>query len=95
LVNGIGDGSFAPHRPITREEMAVLLHRYIKDIALPTGLALPFTDQAHISPWAVYAVMEIKAAGIITGHPDGSFAPQASATRADAAAIFSRFLISK
>jgi len=43
----------------------------------------PFTDQDSISSWARDGVMTIQAAGmIINGHPDGRFAPQDTATRA-------------
>ena len=94
LVSGIGNGNFAPDRPITRQEMAVMLHNYIvfRGIELPNGATGIFTDQDNISTWALEGVMAIQAAGIITGYPDGSFQPQGTATRAEVATIFARFL---
>jgi len=94
LVSGIGGGNFAPDRPITRQEMAVMLHNYItsRNISLPNGATPAFTDQNNISDWAVTAVTAIQAAGIITGHPNGNFAPTDTATRAEVATIFARYL---
>ena len=94
LVNGIGGGNFAPNQTITRQEMAVLLYRYIssRGMVLPQGAIAPFIDQDNISPWAVDEVRAIQAAGIISGHPDGRFAPQDTATRAEVATIFAQFL---
>ena len=84
----------APGRPITRQEMAVLLNNYIvsRNISLPQGATSLFTDQADISAWAVDGVSAIQVAEIISGYPDGSFNPSGTATRAEAATIFARFL---
>ncbi|MCL2409621.1 MAG: S-layer homology domain-containing protein, partial [Oscillospiraceae bacterium] len=94
LVQGVGNGNFQPGRAITREEMAVMLHNYVvsRNIALSQGVLHTFTDQAAISDWAVDGVRAIQEAGIIVGHPNGSFAPRATATRAEVATIFARFL---
>ena len=94
IVEGVGNDRFAPHSPITREQIAVMLYRFVnvKDIDIPQGAADTFADQAYISYWAVDAVRAIQAAGVIMGHPDGRFAPQGTATRAHVAAMFARLL---
>ncbi|MCL2592264.1 MAG: S-layer homology domain-containing protein, partial [Defluviitaleaceae bacterium] len=94
IVVGIGDGNFAPNQSITREEMAVMLYRFIEfvQLELPTGARRTFVDQGSISSWATEAVTTIQAMGIIMGRPDGTFDPQATATRAEVAAIFARFI---
>ena len=94
LASGVGGGNFAPEKPITREEMAVLLNNYIvsREIVIPQDTARSFADQNNISEWALNGVMAIRAAGIISGYPDGNFAPQNIATKAEVAAIFARFL---
>lgn len=55
LVKGVGDGLYAPDRPMTREELATLLRRSDallgRDTWLPDGAAL-CNDYADISPWA-------------------------------------------
>ena len=95
LVSGVGNGNFAPNRPITREEMAVMLNRYIvsRGIVLPQGETSLFADQNSMSYWAIEGVTAIQAAELITGHPDGRFAPQDTATRAEVATIFARFIV--
>ena len=94
IITGVGNGNFAPNTPVTREQMAVMLYRYaeIKGITLPSITSGSFTDQGNISYWAVDAVSAVQAAGIVTGRPDGRFDPQATATRAEVATIFARFL---
>jgi|GEM_PF-2335629 len=94
LVSGVGNNNFAPSRPITREEMVVMLNNFIvsRNIVLPQGETSLFTDHDSISAWAIEGVTAIQAAGIISGHPDDRFAPQDTATRAEVATIFARFL---
>jgi uncharacterized repeat protein (TIGR02543 family) len=94
IIQGMGDGTFAPDAPVTREQMAVILDRYAtaNSINLPSGQASPFSDAWNISDWAIDAVESIQAAGIVRGRDDGRFDPQATATRAEVAAIFARFL---
>ena len=95
VVSGMGDGSFEPHSLITREQMALMLYRYanIMGIEFTRGEVVAFADQGAISHWAVEAVLVIQGAGIVTGRPDGTFDPSATATRAEVATIFARFLL--
>lgn len=95
IVEGTGYGLFSPSQEITREQMAVMLLRYAEaaNIQLPQANAnLTFTDQGEVSPWAQHAVAIMQASGIVTGRPNGMFDPQATATRAEVAAIFARFI---
>ena len=94
IVEGVGNGNFAPNQPINREEMAVMLHRYanVMGITLPWNAGTMFADQNHISPWAVNGVNAMQRANIIFGRPNGNFDPQATATRAEVATLFARFL---
>jgi hypothetical protein len=95
IVSGVGENNFAPDTPITREQMAVMLYRFVQamNIELPLMFTpINFVDQNDISDWAVDAIRLIQSAGIVAGRPDGTFDPQATATRAEVAAIFARFL---
>ena len=94
IVTGTGDGNFDPNTPISREQMAVMLFRFIQimGIEIPLDVLTIFVDNYAISPWAVEAVATIQAMGIISGRPDGSFDPHTTATRGEVAAIFARFL---
>jgi len=94
VVLGIGGDLFAPHENVTREQMAAMLYRYTKimQIELSQGDAAQFADHKLISYWAIDAVMAIQDAGLIAGRPDGSFDPQATATRVEVATILARLL---
>jgi hypothetical protein len=94
LVSGVGGGLFAPHRPITHQEMAVILQRYsaFKGYDIPTNRdALRFTDAATISPWAGSAVQSLSAAGVLNGY-NNAFLPFDAVTRAEVAILFSNFI---
>ncbi len=97
--NGVAagsDGKFDPNAPITRQDIATILVRYADKVAsyiLPkTNSAVSFTDSANISSYASAAVTAMQQAGIISGNSDGSFAPTANATRAEAAKMIALLL---
>jgi uncharacterized membrane protein len=94
IVNGVGDNRFAPETSITREQMAVMLVNYVnyKGYTLPAEQTTTFSDEASISSWARDAVKMIQAAGIINGRPGNLYDPKATATRAEVATIFARFI---
>lgn len=46
-----------------------------------------FTDRTAISEWAQSAVASASASHVIDGYSDGSFKPQANATRAEAVTV--------
>ncbi|WP_312092223.1 5'-nucleotidase C-terminal domain-containing protein [Aminipila sp.] len=87
---------FAPDRPITREEMAVILMKYCDSIGEgPKGewaVRLDYTDLNQMSQWANEGIMYCSMKGYISGYTDGSFAPKKTATRAEVAAILDRFI---
>ena len=86
IITGNGDGSFGISRNITRQEMAVMVAR--ASLVFPEKIhAITFSDQDEIAEWAVEAITKMQRADIINGMPDGSFAPNANATRAQAAKI--------
>ncbi|WP_249897429.1 S-layer homology domain-containing protein [Paenibacillus sp. PK3_47] len=94
IINGTGQGRFAPDERITREQMAVMLYNYAvsKGYKLPGITVVSFADNGDISPWAREAAARITAAGTLTGKPGGYFDPRSYATRAEAAALFARFI---
>ncbi|MDR0671541.1 MAG: S-layer homology domain-containing protein, partial [Oscillospiraceae bacterium] len=77
----------------TREQLAVILANYARSAQIPLGAggASTFTDGAQISPWAREAVRLLAEANIIKGTGNGSFSPGKAATRAEVAALLSRF----
>lgn len=87
ILNGYSDTRFGPDDPITREQMAVMIVK--ADNLQSNGSALSFSDSNKISSWAKEAVATAGANQLIKGFPDGSFQPQAGATRAQAAVVIS------
>lgn len=91
LVNGYGDGLFRPDDPVSRAEMAVLLHRLTRLPPPDDGLPVPFADVPPDS-WYAEAVAILGHHGLIRGVKPAEFQPGKRLTRAEAAAIVDRFL---
>ena len=90
VVNGMGDGTFAPELSITREQIAAMFHRYAKytEVDLtPKGDLSVFTDSSKIQDWAKEALEWANGAGLINGMGDGTVAPQGTATRSQVSQI--------
>lgn len=89
-VNGIGDNRFGVGNAMTRQELAVLLHRYSLD-SIPTPQRInSFTDRAAVAAWAVDSVNWAIDKGILGSTDTKSlvFSPKMNVTRAQAAKIF-------
>ena len=96
LVEGKGGGKFDPDGYVTREEICTILNRYFlfKEMSFEKqNVSVSFTDADKINTWASGSVKKCVQYGIVTGYPDGSFLPQATATRAEVASILYRLAI--
>lgn len=97
IAGGYGGGLFGPDDPITREQLAVMLHRYAQhegcDVSIGEDInILSYADAFTVSEYAVSALQWACGAGIISGTGDGStLTPQGEATRAQAATVLMRF----
>lgn len=89
LISGYDDGTFRPDAPITRQELAVMVARALDEADPGT---VNFTDAEAIEDWAAVPVAQAAAMGIVTGFEDGTFRPQETATRAQAAVMLSRLV---
>ena len=100
IVAGTGGGKFAPNTAITRQDLAVILSRYMsyKKIALPTSDQwITFADGAAVSGYAMDAIQDLNKLGIIGGTGKNAagqtiISPKDNATRAQAAAMLQRFI---
>ncbi len=104
IVNGTGGNQFSPNAPITREQMAMIIHNLIytatpfplqelSNTALDKILIVnKFKDAASIHGGATDKINTLAILKIMQGDTNGYFKPKSHATRAEAAAILSRLL---
>ena len=92
IVAGVSATEFAPDRAITREQFAAIVYRYAKFKGIVKGApgALTFADASSVSAYAAPALSWASANGIISGMGGNLVVPQGTATRAQAAVIFSK-----
>ncbi|MCL1843129.1 MAG: S-layer homology domain-containing protein [Defluviitaleaceae bacterium] len=97
LCEGILDeaGIFNPASLITREEMALIFANYLEARGFPLlGAEVPlFYDIYLASPRAAYAIQTMRRYSIIAGVGGNMYNPQAFATRAEAAQIFTNLVM--
>ena len=86
IVSGTSATTFDPAAEISRQDMAVMLYNYAQQagVQLEQTTVTPFTDEGSIAAYALPAVQALHSAGVISGMPDGSFQPYATATREQA-----------
>ena len=86
IVSGTSATTFDPAAEISRQDMAVMLYNYAQQagVQLKQTTVTPFTDESSIAAYALPAVQALHSAGVISGMPDGSFQPYATATREQA-----------
>lgn len=94
IINGISENEFGIGMKITRQDMATILYRAIKysEIKLNSIREIDFNDESDIAEYAGEAVKALAAAKVINGMENGSFMPQKTATRAEAAVILYNLL---
>lgn len=92
-INGYPDGSVRPDGKITREEMTAILYRIVnhdyEKPFIPTGDAFPDVEENR---WSAHDIEYMADKGILYGYPDGEFKPANNLTRAEFAALISRFV---
>ncbi len=95
ITLGTSSTTFEPMSNITREQMCTMLVRYssYNKIELDTTKVekQEFKDAAKISKFAKEAVTICQMSGLVNGLGDGNFGPKETATRAQAAKIFSEY----
>lgn len=87
IINGYEDGTIRPNNKITRAEMTAMLDRVMD---YQTKADNTFSDLGN--SWYTDVILKANAAGVISGYPDGTVKPDATITRQEAVAMFSRVL---
>lgn len=93
IIQGMGDGTFAPEEYITREQAATILCRmaeFLGNKTIPTAAKMSYTDENEISDWAKSSVACINAMGIMNGVSKKEFAPKQTYTVEQAIATMLR-----
>ena len=99
VISGTSATTFAPDRPVTREQIAVILMEYMTRVLklertwTPADLSV-FPDAGSVSGWAKDALADAVALGLISGASNGGqtyLEPQGSATREQVATILMEF----
>lgn len=90
IVNGVSDDKFGTGEAITRQDLTVMAYRAV--VMLPKRMAttdstFKFKDDETIAQYAKEAIYALKTNGVINGVSKNEFAPNAFATRAEAAKI--------
>ena len=95
IIKGTSAATFDPEAKITREDLAVMLYRYGQTKGLGfTGnwmFNLEYVDAANISEYAYEAVAWCSMHGILSGKESNMIDPQGNATRAEIAAVLTRY----
>ena len=99
VVAGTSSTTFEPDRPVTREQIAVILMEYVTRVLklertwTPADLST-FPDADSVSDWAKDAMADAVGLGLISGASNGGqtyLEPQGSATREQVATILMEF----
>ncbi len=97
IVTGFEDGTFRPDTPVTRQELAAILHARAQGNSALSGYPAvadltKYRDYASIPAWSMPHMQWACAVGIIGGTADGYLNPTSGASRAEVAQILMNYL---
>ena len=89
IISGVGNNQFEPDKPVTREEIAVMLNNILGyECQEVSGI---FHDISNaFNPWSYEAIHALSKNAVITGYSDGSYRPQSNVTRAEMTTLMYR-----
>lgn len=92
IIVGYEDNTFRGNNIISRQEMAVVISKFIKltNIKFNENNAVVFADNDNIALWAKEYVDSISAYGIIKGDSNNYYNPNKDLTRAEMAVIINQ-----
>ena len=98
IVYGTSPTEFSPNEPISRQDLATILHRYAVDykgleltVEDPEEQLSAYVDVNQIATHGWMPLAALNKAGVITGDGD-RLKPQDSASRGEVASMFNRFI---
>ena len=99
IVNGVGNGLFAPDWEITRQEIAVMMHRAVTTVTIllskHTGITVTeditgYQDAVEVAEWARVSVATLVANGILKGVSENELSPLTSTSTEQAILLATR-----
>ncbi len=94
IVTGYNDTAFGPNDPITREQAATILYRYVQykggGFTGAWMIRTDYVDLAVVSDWAYEAMCWMTMNGVIRGKDEETLVPKSDASRAEMAAMLWR-----
>lgn len=92
ILNGMGDGTFAPSNPVTRAELATMFVKATEHIiSYRLDTSKSFKDVPK-GKWYYEYVMKCASLGIVNGYGDGNFGPNNPATREEVAVMIRKIV---
>jgi hypothetical protein len=91
VIKGNPDGSLRPNAAISRAEMALIIARAL-NLNVEAYDKTGFADDAAIPGWVKSEVEALRQLGLLQGKGNNKFAPQATATRAEAVTVVMRMM---
>ena len=88
---GYENATFKPENNMTREEVAVMFSRLLKNPPTKGEVYGANFSDVEKNRWSATAISYMSEVGILKGYPDGSFKPTAPITRAEFAAMAAGF----
>jgi len=97
IVKGYSENAFGTEDYVTREQLATIILRYAilkgKGPAGMWAIRLDYSDMNEISDYAVEGIMYCTLKNLMQGDDTGKFRPKDNLSRAEAAAVMQRFLL--
>jgi len=95
IMHGNQYGDLMPQAYINREQMAVIVYRYITEFELWSyfsvrGFARAFSDERDVSSWAWGPIEKLRLSRVLRGGSGFNFRPQDNVSRAEAVATLTR-----
>jgi len=94
IMEGVGRNKFGPDEYLTKAQAAAIIVRAmgLEAASTDSSTKTPFADDNLIQPWAKKSINIAHRMGIITGNTDNEIEPDRILTRAESAAMISRFI---
>jgi hypothetical protein len=90
VINGSSPTTFEPNKPVTRQQAAAMMERYLMMVGVDTdkfSKTLSFKDNDKISEYARSGVSVLANMGVVSGDLNGYFSPSDTLTRGQMAKI--------